>query len=53
MGEWGNEQENYVPHDALMGAGEVAMWDTLHPTADGCLGIKEWGALHKKSGCEW
>ena len=25
----------------------MARWDTLHPTADGCLHPAEWGALHQ------
>ena len=47
MGEWGRGQDGYAPHDALMGAGEVVMWGALHPTTDGCLGVKGCGALHR------
>ena len=45
--KWGEEQEKYAASDGVMGAGEMAMWNTLHPAADGRLERCEWGALQQ------
>ena len=45
--EWGEEQDAYHGTDATMGAGEMAMWNMLHPSVGGNLSYCEWGALHQ------
>ena len=47
ISEWGREQDEHTPSNALMGVGEMAMWNALHPAVDGRLPCEEWGALHQ------
>ena len=47
ISEWGKEQDEHTPGNALMGVGEMAMWNALHPAVDGRLPGREWGALHQ------
>ena len=44
--QWAEEQETYTPHDERLGAGEAALWNSLHRPIEGKITRDRWGILH-------